>query len=294
MGNSNGEKVHGTQDNSDGQLKYNGIIPDNALVDALRDFKKIWKDKITVLVCEPTAGIIDYQAHESCCDLISSLKAYEYVSNYKFFKTCLGKLLIHYARESFAEYAVKMGFDYIMFIDDDHIWDNQMFQKLEKYLKDYDIVAPLCVQRQEPYNPVVYKVDYEQTQQGELLKSRLYCNEKDINRGDVITDAQAIGFGCAIIKVDLFKRMERPWFMSMAPLGEDILFCAKASRIGAKIVVDTNVESGHLMDRRIATFNDHLVERAKRKGEQNGKDSIGNAELSKQGDVQGSADNAGK
>lgn len=258
-------KTPGTQGESDGQGEYTGIIPDTNFTAAAESFAKAWPGKIKVLICEPTIGVIDYLAHEACCDLMFSLARYEYESNYKFFKSCLGRLLVQYSREAFAEYAVNMGFDYIFYIDDDHVWQSDTFQRLEKWIKDYDIVAPLCVQRAYPYNPVLYVSEYKQIDGQTVFCNNLYVDKKEIKRGDIITDADAIGFGAAIVKTDLFKRVPKPWFMSMAPVGEDITFCAKAKMMAkAKILVDSNIEAPHLKNREPVSFDDYLREKEKR------------------------------
>lgn len=261
-------ETHGAQSQTDGQSKYKGIIPDTAFVDAAQSFAQAWPGKIKVLICEPSIGVIDYLAHEACCDMMFSLARYETESNYKFFKTCLGRLLVQYSREAFAEYAVNMGFDYIFYIDDDHIWESDTFQRLEKWIKDYDIVAPLCVQRAEPYAPVVYKSEFKDIDGQTTFFNRPYVDVKEIKKGDIITDADAIGFGAAIVKTDLFKRVPRPWFMSTMPVGEDITFCAKAKALGkAKILVDTNIEAPHLKNREPVGFADYLKEKERKSHE---------------------------
>lgn len=194
------------------------------------------------------------------CDLIAGLKEYERVSNYKFFKTCLGRLMVSYAREKFAEYALNIGFDYILYLDDDHIWPLNIFNGLEKYIKDYDIVAPLCLQRQYPFTPVIYKSKLTSLPDGRTLVDNVrYAEVKEVKKGDIITDADAIGFGAAIVKVDLLKKVSRPWFFNQVGVGEDIWFCIKAKReANAKILVDTSIEAPHLRDREPIYWEDYV------------------------------------
>ena len=258
MGNTDGQ-VPGAQDAQNSESIAVGAGADNQFLGEARAFTEKSKDKTTVLICEPSIGTINFKAHEAMCDVIASVKDYEHVSNYKFFKSCLGKLMVAYSREKFAEYAVNAGFDYIMFMDDDHVWPKDIFQRLEKHIKEYDIVAPLCVQRAYPYYPVIYKSEFKQQGDKIAWNNTKYVELKDINRGDLVTDADAIGFGCANIKVELFKKVPRPWFFSMVPIGEDILFCMRAKQtVQAKILVDTNVEAPHLKDMEVAMFDDYL------------------------------------
>ena len=264
MGNIRGE-VCGSSSGVDGQSSAVGVegnqssLQEEAYKRTEREFWKLekqrfckaWEGKTKILICEPSIGDINYQAHETMCDLIAALKEYELVSNFKFFKSCLGRLMVSYAREKFAEYAVNVGFDYIMYLDDDHIWPLNIFTKLEKYIKDYDIVAPLCLQRQYPYTPVIYKSTYSKLKDGRTLYNNVkYAEVKEIKKGDIITDADAIGFGACIVKVDLLNRISRPWFFNQVGVGEDIWFCMKAkNEANAKILIDTSIEAPHLKDK---------------------------------------------
>lgn len=244
-----------------GERKYycrEHLGPD--FVAILQKFKDTWKDKKKVLICEPTLGYVNYQSHESCWDLAFSLARYEEKSNYKFFKTCLGRMLVAYSREQFAEVACDFDFDYVFFIDDDHIWDQDMFEKLEKHFAKYDIIAPLCTQRLKPYKPVLYRIKKVPIENSELMGVENKFIE-DFKKGDLV-EPDAIGFGAAIIKVDLFKKMQKPWFFNMAPIGEDILFTMKATQeLGAKIVCDTSVDVGHLEEGKPVGYNDYLKEK---------------------------------
>jgi len=258
MGNSKWEEVCRPQTQTDGQgIIYRGRN-DPRIVAQAQEFAKEWKDKTKVIICEPTIGNINYLCHEATVDFVKHCKEYEQRSEYKFFKTTLGRLMIAYAREKFAEFAVDGGFDYIIFMDDDHIVPSDLFERLQSHLDKYDIVAPLCLQRSPPHNPVIYK-------EGERIIQGIKYRENNFHtkwhKGDLVTDADAIGFGFAIIKVDLFKRVPKPWFFFMDPVGEDIAFCMKAKPHGCKILVDTSVESPHLGDPPIITWSDYEREK---------------------------------
>ena len=250
--------MQNTQDEKNRQSEYIRKNTDPVFLEEVEKIQKEYKGKIKVLIAEPSIGMVDYQAHDAAWDLAFNLARYENESDYKFFKTTIGRLMVGYAREKFAEYACEVGFDYIFFIDDDHYWEADMFRKLQKYIKDYDIVAPLCVQRAEPFYPVIYttKVIHED-ENATYYDNLKYSEEKGFKKGDLITDADAIGFGCAIVKVNLLKKMPQPWFFGMQGVGEDIQFCIKAKAVGAKILVDTNIEAPHLQDRKFASWRDY-------------------------------------
>jgi len=246
------------QVNRDGQGFIHRSGNDPAFVAEVRKYAENYKDKTKVLICEPSIGFIDYRAHESVVDLAVHCARYETRSNYKFFKTTMGRLLVPYAREKFAELAVDAGFEYVLFIDDDHVWPKDIFERLQAHIKDYDMVAPLCLQRSYPYNPVIYKRHTTQSNGTTYIESKFHL---DWEKGDLVTDADAIGFGCVIVKTELFKRIPQPWFFNMAPIGEDLSFCFKAKDVGCKILVDTSIEAPHLSEGKAIDWSDY--ERAK-------------------------------
>lgn len=243
MGTAKWEEVSRPQNKADRPSEYHRESTAADFLATLQSFSEAWKDKKKVLISEPSLGYVDYRTHESCWDLAFSLARYETESNYKFFKTMLGRMLVAYSREKFAELAVDYHFDYLLYIDDDHIWPIDLFQQLQKHLDKYDIVAPLCVQRQEPYYPVIYKSKFTKQDDGKTYYESDFM--LDWKKGDLV-EPDTIGFGCAIVKVDLLRKMKKPWFFSNSTIGEDLFFCLKAKEVGAKIVVDTNVEAPHL------------------------------------------------
>lgn len=264
-----------SQNTNHGQGKYHRKNTDPEFLEAIQSFSEEFKGKIKVLIAEPSIGMINYKSHESMCDLIADCKEYEYESDYKFFKSSIGRMMIAYSREKLCEYAVDMGFDYVFFIDDDHKYDKNIFRHLQQHIKEYDIVAPLCLQRLYPYYPVIYKSEIIEEGGKKYWNNRKYVNVREFKKGDIITDADSIGFGMAIIKVSLFEKVDQPWFFSMTPVGEDILFCRNATTAGAKILVDTRVEAPHLKESEFATWEDYVRE----------KNKLGDAELSKSGDA---------
>ena len=45
-------------------------------------------------------------------------------------------------------------------------------------------------------------------------------------------EADAIGFGCVLIKAEVLQKLDPPYFMSQFNAGEDFFFCWKARRAG--------------------------------------------------------------
>lgn len=152
------------------------------------------------------------------------------------------------ARNKLAERAIQYGYDYIFFLDDDMLFEDQnlmtrMVQQLEAR-PDADIIAPAAFMRNPPYYPCVFRYSDDMP----------YFNVvADKNQGIVEVD----GITCAatLVRTSLFKRMEKPWFEWLQygkdRLGEDLSFCHKARQLGRKILFDSDREVYHMSDRQI-------------------------------------------
>ena len=165
---------------------------------------------------------------------------------FEFGQVIMPDMLVQYSREEICDQAVKGGFDYVGMIDDDMIGPMDLWPRL--LALDVDIVAPLAFTRQKPHNPVVYG-----TRGGWLIDSPHHALHTHVIRNypkDTLFECAAVGFGAVLIKVDVLKRMEKPWFFTMwgtKGTGEDIFFCIMAARhAGAKVYCDARLKLGHL------------------------------------------------
>src|SRR3990167_5694030 len=165
---------------------------------------------------------------------------------FEFHHFTAGRLLTPAAREALPDKALASGMDYILMIDDDMIIPLDMFERL--YDHGVDVVAPLAFTRNAPHYAVIYEVEkgYDPVGKTDYFVNHYARNypENELVRCD------AVGFGAALIKVDILRRMKKPYFMSTCGTGEDILFCYNAQQqAGAKVYMDTSVKLGHLSDR---------------------------------------------
>ena len=153
------------------------------------------------------------------------------------------------ARNQIVDIAQKQGCKYLMFLDTDMTFPPDTILRLMKHQKD--IVSGLYFERYAPHRPVI-RQDYDDG------KEKGYALA-DYTQGDLI-EVAATGGGCLLINMEVFDRLEKPYFdyrleKTEKDLGiketfysEDLVFCEKARRAGYKIWCDTTIRCGHLIN----------------------------------------------
>lgn len=168
---------------------------------------------------------------------------------YEFLWFFVGEIFTPFAREHLAAMALQYECEYLFMVDDDMMAPFDLFYTLVRH--DRDIVSALAFTRNPPYQPVIYSV---KDGWDPASRSRYYTNQPVLNyTRDSLVQCDAVGFGAVLIKTELFKNMPKPWFMSSAATGEDILFCCKAKEAGYKVFCDTTAKLGHLSDSLVVT-----------------------------------------
>lgn len=162
----------------------------------------------------------------------------------EFYVGTAGRMHAHIARECLADKALEMGADYLFMIDDDMICPTSMFEQL--FAHDVDIIAPLAFMRKHPHSPVIYTVrdGYDPISQSSYFTNLAVKSYPK----DQLVECDAVGFGAVLIKMDVFKKLPKPWFATWSRIGEDIGFCHAAKRYGFRVFMDTSVKLGHLGD----------------------------------------------
>lgn len=166
----------------------------------------------------------------------------------EFYHFTAGRLLTPAAREALADHALQQGMDYMLMVDDDMICPLDMFERL--YNHNVDVVAPLAFTRNAPHYAVIYQCE---SGHDPVAKQDYFINHYARNYPEnQLVQCDAVGFGAALIKMDVIRKMRRPYFMSTCGTGEDVLFCYNAQRqANAKIYMDTSVKLGHLSHPRV-------------------------------------------
>ena len=170
---------------------------------------------------------------------------------FNFYFVQVGRMFTPAAREEAAKKAVEYGCEWLFFIDDDMICPDDLFLKLYRHRFIADIVAPLAFTRNAPYKPVMYA---SISGWDEVNRSEYFINNTVMNYPrKKLVECDAVGFGAALIRVEMFKKIKAPWFMNSEGTGEDILFSYKVKKVGGRVFMDTSVNIGHVSHPTIIT-----------------------------------------
>jgi GT2 family glycosyltransferase len=142
-------------------------------------------------------------------------------------------------RNMTAKIALEHNADYILFIDDDVLIPLNTVDMLLS--SQADIAAGWTLIRGYPFKNMFFKfVDEGKTQLEHVKDEDLVVRE-----GNFFCDA--VGFSCTLIKVDLLRKIQVPFFVTGPYNTEDIYFCIKAVRAvpETKIVVNLDCKTSH-------------------------------------------------
>ena len=151
--------------------------------------------------------------------------------------------LVYTARNELARGAIKMGADFVLWLDSDMVFEPDTLKRL---LKDYeekkgDIITGVYYRRVPPFTPVLYD-EFNVTDEAVTWKET-----RDVK--DDFFEVEGCGFGCVLMPTealfDVYEKYGQP-FDHISGSGEDLSFCWRARQLGYKIVCDPSIQPGHV------------------------------------------------
>jgi hypothetical protein len=124
--------------------------------------------------------------------------------------------------------------DWMLFLDDDSIFDNDLLERLLSH--NAQVVGALYLYRSMPFTPACFT---ERTDEG-FLPIRL---EDHPQSG--LVPVEAVGTGGMLVRRTVFEQLEDPWF-KQSTMSEDLLFCREVSDIDIQIYCDLGARLGHM------------------------------------------------
>lgn len=155
------------------------------------------------------------------------------------------------ARNLIVDHAIKGGFDYIFFVDDDVLIPRNALVKLVSHKAD--IVGGFYYRKYYPLESVGIHVDEnDEPVPIEILTNKMIQEGvKGYKIGDIIHNTLILPSGITLIKTEVFKNMEPPWYRTCTIHGrpaitEDTYLCQKARNLGFDIITDLGIQGLHI------------------------------------------------
>ena len=154
--------------------------------------------------------------------------------------------LIYDSRNIFAAKAITDGYDRVLWLDSDMVFDPDMMERLMADMDagDLDYVSGLFFRRRTPTSPVLYRsIEWQQTDDG--LKSGA-VPYRDYP-ADQLFEVGGSGIAAVLTSTRLLKAVWEaygPPFNPLVQLGEDLSFCWRAKQLGYRLYCDSRIKVG--------------------------------------------------
>lgn len=144
------------------------------------------------------------------------------------------------ARNEIARKAISGGYDYVFMVDSDIIIPENALKCLLEY--PVDICFGVYPRKTNPEETELFH-------KGTFSFDNRYTYNEIKELGNVRVDVKGSGFGCALIKTEVFKKLEYPWFNFVSYenvefLSEDLYFCMMAENFTMQ--ADIRVRCKHI------------------------------------------------
>ena len=133
-------------------------------------------------------------------------------------------------------------------LGDDHVWNPDLLARLLQH--DLPVVAPLVLQKQPPFMPVVFQTQLDDHGRYQRI---------DLNGKRGVTQVDAAGTAGMLVRREVLEAIKPPWFaidMAMEFKSEDVYFCEQVRKAGHTVHVDLEAPMGHLFPASIAAAPD--------------------------------------
>lgn len=153
--------------------------------------------------------------------------------------------------------AQKNESDYLLFVDDDMTFPEDILEKLLRH--NVDIVGVNSQSRCLPLSSTVGLMD----KNGEYKHPDKHP-EWEMKIPEGLFEAYFVGCGVCLIKMEVFKKLKKPWFKFVMGKdgqiihGEDGYFCDEAKKKGYKIYCDSDIPIGHIGTMEFSKHNPQL------------------------------------
>lgn len=144
------------------------------------------------------------------------------------------------SRNALVRRSLEAGSEWILFLDDDHVFSQDILMRLLTH--EQDVVGSLYLRRGSPFSPVAFSHRNEDGLYQTIDLTTLP------NEG--LLKVQAVGAAGLLIRSEVFRAVPDPWFehgrVGDWDASEDIIFCEKAQAAGFDVFIDLGTQLGHM------------------------------------------------
>lgn len=204
-----------------------------------------YKDNSTVVIV-PTRGMIPHRVVNAWQVMLSPMnakKAFLYASGHE-----VGHAYNQLIKNILADPELSK-WKYVMTMEDDNLPPPDAHIRLLETIDAgrWDAVSGLYFTKGEYNMPMAYG----DPSTGWDMRPR---DVREALANGHVMPVNGIAMGCAIWRMDLFKQIPKPWFVSVSDIfpdgvkayTQDLYFCERAIKSGKKFAVDMRVRVGHM------------------------------------------------
>lgn len=226
----------------------------------------------TLLIYMPqTSSSFSTRVFKSFIELVSPVKLKEYEERGYQIKTMIsGTFPLDRSRNEAVDLAIsnKYSADLMMFIDGDNILpSNAILNLMDQINEEFPVVSGLYWRKSPPYACVQgnYGLNEKQKDRMGTIKSMGFVDEKTgqqllfytpLKDFDTQQTIDVSGMGCLLVKTDVFKKLDLPYFayhnsyslggdFSITHSSEEMTFFMKLHKAGIKTLLVPSVKCGH-------------------------------------------------
>lgn len=183
------------------------------------------------MIAIPTLDYIHWRFSECLMKLSKRMTEMGYEHEIRF----KGGTLVYLARDELAKEAISEGFNNVLWLDSDMIFEDTLYLGLE--LNNKDFVTGIYNGRHGKAFPCLFK---------SLVPPERYEEDPET---DLTFEVAGCGFGCALTTTELLNRVLMEYctcFMPTPQFGEDLAFCSRVANLDIPIYADGSVRCGHI------------------------------------------------
>lgn len=199
-----------------------------------------YKDVSTICII-PTRGIIPAKVVQSWMGLATPM-------NQKFMRIFIEKMEVGDAYNAGIEMVLNhpelAKWKYILTLEEDNCPPPDGFLKLLESVNKFDVISGLYWVKGDNGQPMIYG--------DPKVMPKNFIPQIPIP--DALQECNGVGMGFCLFKLEMFRKMPKPWFKTQQERGadgvfragtQDLYFCQEAARYGYRFAVDNRVRVGH-------------------------------------------------